>query len=109
MTVIKYVLPTLVTLTLCITASTTAQSSDKKHSEAKPPPTEIRIDRSAGWPRPRSDERKPERRFMVDRQLAARDSTDKTVLDFELESRRGYLTWLLKYRLRYRGYHCGHS
>ena len=80
MTVIKYVLPTLVTLTLCIAAPATAQSSDKKPSVAKAPPSEIRIDQSAGWPRPRSDERQHQRRFMVDRQLAARDISDKTVL-----------------------------
>ncbi len=81
MKVIKYMLLNLVTLTLCITASSTAQSPDKKPSVSKAPPTEIRIDQSAGWPRPRSDERKPERRVMVDRQLAARDISDKTVLD----------------------------
>ena len=81
MTLTSYLLPTLVTLTLCITAAATAQSSDKKPSRAKPPPSEIRIDQSAGWPRPRSDERKHERRFMVDRHLAARDISDKTVLD----------------------------
>ena len=81
MTFVKHMLPIVVALTASITVPTTAHASDKKPSTAKPSPLEIRIDQSAGWPRPRSDERKHERRAMVDRQLTARDITDRTVLD----------------------------
>jgi len=66
-------------------AATSVSLTATALGDASPDPTTApygnRIDRAAGWARPRSDERMAERRMMVDRQLAGRDITDKAVLD----------------------------